>query len=482
MLFHSFRFLVFFPIVFFLYWLSPFRFRKYCLLAASYYFYMCWKAEFIVLILFSTLADYICSLQIAKNRGRRALCKIFLAVSLCVNLGLLFFFKYFNFFGETLTAFCRALSIPFSAPVLDVILPVGISFYSFQTLSYTIDVYQGKMEPERDFISFALFVSFFPQLVAGPIERASSLLPRLKTEHTFSYEDATYGLKLMAWGFFKKLVIADQLAMLFVDPVYHDPGADTGGAFLIATAAFAIQIYCDFSGYSDIARGCAKTMGIDLMVNFKAPYLAVSVRDFWRRWHISLTNWFRDYVYIPMGGNRRGLRRRMLFPLITFTLSGLWHGASWTFVIWGVSHALFLNLETLLARGRGGASRVPFGTLPGRCVTLMLVCFAWIFFRADTLSGAFGMLGRCLAGLRNPALWWALAHQTLYPGKILLASTLFSLLLLLLFDLSNERRDTIQMISNWPGYIRWPVYIAFTLLLILLIPKESAEPFIYFQF
>ncbi len=300
MLFNSFRFLCFFPAVFLLYWGLPFRFRKYMLLVASWYFYMCWKPEFIVLLLLSTAVDYFCGLEIEKRRTSQGRGRGFLGLSLAVNLGLLFFFKYFNFFGETLTALCRWISIPFTAPALNIILPVGISFYTFQTLSYTIDVYRGKLNAERDFATFALFVSFFPQLVAGPIERASNLLPQLKEERPFSYENAAYGLKLMAWGFFKKLVIADRLAALLVDPVFENPANYSGGAFLIAAAAFAIQIYCDFGGYSDIARGCAKAMGIDLTINFKAPYFATSLTDFWRRWHISLTNWFREYVYIPL--------------------------------------------------------------------------------------------------------------------------------------------------------------------------------------
>ncbi len=350
MLFNSFRFLLFFPCVFFLYYTLPFRFRKYMLLAASWYFYMCWKPEFIVLLLLSTAVDYFCGLGIERCRTSPRKAKGFLALSLTMNLGLLFFFKYLNFFGETLTALCRAVSIPFSAPALNIILPVGISFYTFQTLSYTIDVYRGKLAAERDFVTFALFVSFFPQLVAGPIEKASNLLPQLKEEHSFSYDDATYGLKLMAWGFFKKLVIADRLAALFVDPVFENPENYSGGAFLIVAAAFAFQVYCDFGGYSDIARGCAKTMGIDLMVNFKAPYLfSNSISDYWKRNHISLSEWFHDYVYISLGGNRRGPWKKALFVTITFGLSGLWHGAGWTFIIWGLLQALYLNTESLFS-------------------------------------------------------------------------------------------------------------------------------------
>ena len=489
MLFNSFRFLFFFPCVFFLYYALPFRFRKYLLLTASYYFYMCWKPEFIVLILLSTAIDYFCGLGIGKYRANPRAAKGFLTLSLTVNLGLLFFFKYLNFFDETLTALCHAVSIPFSAPALDIVLPVGISFYTFQTLSYTIDVYRGRLKPERDFITFALFVSFFPQLVAGPIEKASNLLPQLREERPFSYENAAYGLKLMAWGFFKKLVVADRLAALLVDPVFENPANYSGGAFLIAAAAFAIQIYCDFGGYSDIARGCAKTMGVDLMVNFKAPYFATSLTDFWRRWHISLTDWFREYVYIPLGGNRKGPWKKALFVTVTFFLSGLWHGAGWTFIVWGLLQALYLNIEALFLRSRtiapsahtaGPWSRCK--SLLSRLVTFVLCCFSWIFFRAASMDDALYILRYSIVGGKTPVLYVKNALWVLYPGTVLTAVLLLSLALLFLFDWANESGDTIAKLSARPIYVRWPVYIAFLLLLLLLIPKEGVAPFIYFQF
>lgn len=486
MLFHSFRFLIFFPCVFFLYYILPFRFRKSMLLAASWYFYMCWKPEFIVLLLLSTLVDYFCGLGIEKRRQAGQPAGAVLSVSLIMNLGLLFFFKYMNFFGQTLTNLCRAVSIPFSVPVLDIILPVGISFYTFQTLSYTIDVYRGKLAAERDFTTFALFVSFFPQLVAGPIEKASNLLPQLREEHPFSYDSAAYGLKLMAWGFFKKLVIADRLATLLVDPVYENPTAYSGGAFLLATAAFAIQIYCDFGGYSDIARGCAKTMGVDLMVNFKAPYFAASLTEFWRRWHISLTGWFREYVYIPLGGNRKGLGKKLLFVAVTFSLSGLWHGAGWTFVVWGLLQAVYLDAEALLAARRKktavSSASGPAKKVLARLVTFALCCFSWIFFRAGSMADAFYIIRHSITGGRAPVSYVQNALTAVLPGKLLTAVILFSLLLLFLFDRTDERRDAIRAISSLPAWIRWPVYLAFLLLLLLLIPKESAAPFIYFQF
>ena len=486
MLFNSMRFLIFFPCVLFLYYALPFRLRKYMLLIASYYFYMCWKPEFIVLILLSTAIDYFCGLGIGKHRTSPRAAKGFLAVSLAMNLGLLFFFKYFNFFGETLTALCRAVSIPFSAPALNIILPVGISFYTFQTLSYTIDVYRGKLEPERDFVTFALFVSFFPQLVAGPIETASNLLPQLKEEHPFSYDNAAWGLKLMAWGFFKKLVIADRLAALFVDPVFENPADWSGGAFVIAAAAFAFQIYCDFGGYSDIARGCAKTMGVDLMVNFKAPYLfSASVSEYWKRNHISLTDWFHDYVYISLGGNRKGPWKKALFVTVTFFLSGLWHGAGWTFVVWGLLQALYLNAEALFRRGGAPSRKGPLSLLRGlaaRLRTFALCCFSLVFFRAGTMGEALYVIRHSVTGWRRPLQYARAALESLDPGRFLLAPVLLALALLFLFDLANERGDAIEALSARPAWVRWPAYAAFMLLLLLMIPKTGSAPFIYFQF
>lgn len=459
------------------------------LLIASWYFYMCWKPEFIVLLIFSTALNFFCGLNIEKFRTNPRKSKAFFALSLFTNLGLLFCFKYMNFFGETLTALCQALSIPFRAPTLNIILPVGISFYTFQALSYTIDVYKGKLKAERDFPSFALFISFFPQLVAGPIEKASNLLPQLNEEHVFSYKDASHGLKLMAWGFFKKLVIADRLAALLVDPVFENPTNYYGGAFLIAAAAFGIQIYCDFGGYSDIARGCAQTMGIRLTENFKAPYFAASLTDFWRRWHISLTSWFREYVYIPLGGNRKGLSKKMLFVTITFCLSGLWHGAGWTFVVWGLLQALYLNAEALFSHRKQTPPphRLPrfAGCCKGlfhRLVTLALCCFSWIFFRAASMGDALYVLRHSITGGKAPIQYVKTAISILYPGNYQTIILLFSLSLLFLFDLVNETEDPIQRVSAQPVYVRWPIYTVSFFLLLLLIPKQGAAPFIYFQF
>lgn len=481
MLFNSLAFLVFFPCVFLLYYALPFRFRKYMLLAASYYFYMCWKPEFIVLILFSTVVDYCCGLGMVRWPERK---KRLLAVSLMMNLGLLFFFKYLNFFGETLTGLCRAVSIPFSAPALNIILPVGISFYTFQTLSYTLDVYKGKLEPERDFVTFALFVSFFPQLVAGPIEKASNLLPQLKVEHPFDYKSVTWGAKRMVWGFFKKMVVADQLAVLIVDPVYQNPDQYRGGALVLATCAFAVQIYCDFGGYSDIARGCAQMMGVRLMANFRNPYFAGSVTEFWKRWHISLTSWFREYIYIPLGGNRKGPAKKCLFVLITFTLSGLWHGANWTFVLWGLLHALVMDLEFLWG-GRFPAGERGAAVHALRCAaTFLVVSGLWIFFRAASLSDALYILRHITWGIGEPVHYIRAALSALNPG---LRETAVLALALLLFgyDLADERGDTVALVSGWPAAVRWTCYLGLVLTVLIFGvygPAYDVRAFAYFIF
>ena len=482
MLFNSLPFLIFFPCIFVLYYALPFRFRKYMLLIASYYFYMCWKPEFIVLILFSTLVDYFCGLGMVRYPGRK---KWLLAVSLAMNLGLLFFFKYLNFFGETLTALCRAVSIPFSAPTLSIILPVGISFYTFQTLSYTLDVYRGKLEPERDFVTFALFVSFFPQLVAGPIEKAADLLPQLKEEHPFTYENAAWGAKLMAWGFFKKMVVADQLAVLIVDPVYQNLGKYEGGALVLATCAFAFQIYCDFGGYSDIARGAARMMGVDLMVNFKSPYFfSHSIGNYWQRNHVSLSRWFTEYVYIPLGGSRKGRVKQYWFTTVTFFLSGLWHGAEWSFVVWGLLQAVYLNLERAFHRGKEPPKSPPLHLL-AIVTTFALSCFSLIFFRAANIGEALYVVRHLLWGIGSPVLYVKTALSALNPGMIETAVLAGALLLLFLFDLADERTDAIAMVSRWPVAIRWCCYLG--LVMIVLVfgvygPGYDVKAFTYFQF
>ncbi|MDZ4796641.1 MAG: MBOAT family protein [Bryobacteraceae bacterium] len=394
MLFNSAEFLIFFPLVVMAYFATPSRFRWLLLLAAGYYFYACWRVEYLALLIFSTVVDYVAGRLMASTAvpARR---KMFLILSLCSNLGLLFFFKYYNFIGGSANYIADNWNLFWHLPELRVLLPVGISFYTFQSLSYTIDVYRGVMQPEKHLGIFAAFVSFFPQLVAGPIERAHSLLPQFHEEHHFSRVFLWEGLQLMLWGFVKKVAIADRLS-LYVNPVYNDPGSHSPLAILVATYFFAFQIYCDFSGYSDIARGSAKIMGFDLMFNFRQPYLSQSIREFWQRWHISLSTWFRDYVYIPLGGNRNHALRNIF---LTFLVSGLWHGANWTFVIWGALHGLYLVISTVTRDMRAtlveatGLNRTPRLLAALRTVTTFhLVLFGWIFFRANSIQDAITVL------------------------------------------------------------------------------------------
>lgn len=399
------------------------------------------------------------------------------------NLGLLFFFKYFNFLSINLNKMFSSFAIPIASPVLDILLPVGISFYTFQTLSYTIDVYNRKIPAEKHFGYFALYVSFFPQLVAGPIERPQNLLPQLKIKHEFDYERVTYGLKLMAWGLFKKMVIADTLA-IYVNKVYNNLPEYQGFVLVIATVFFTLQIYCDFSGYSDIAIGAARMLGIDLMKNFNAPYLATSIKDFWSRWHISLSTWFRDYVYIPLGGNRVDFSRQIFNLLVTFLLSGLWHGANWTFVVWGALHGFLLILETLYDRyvGKKLFEENKFVIVAKTVATFSVVAFAWIFFRANNIDDAFYVLVHMFDGIVSPAKYIKTGFYSLGVWGVAFRKLMFPVLILFLYDYYEQKVSVINKISKYKWIYRWTVYIVFVLYVIFVTPKNTTPDFIYFQF
>lgn len=397
MLFNSFEFFVFFPAVVVLYFILPYRFRWLLLLAASYFFYMWWKVEYAILLVVSTVVDFVVSHQMAKCETKRQK-KKWLWASIFTNIGILFFFKYFNFFNGALRDLFVAQGTEYSIGALEVLLPMGISFYTFQTLSYTIDVYNGRILPAKHFGKFALFVTFFPQLVAGPIERAKHLLPQFDKTFDFEYARVVTGLKQMLWGFFKKLVIADRVAVM-VNLVYNDAGAYDLPTTLLVLYLFAFQIYCDFSGYSDIAIGAARVMGYDIMQNFRVPYLSASIREFWSRWHISLSTWFRDYLYIPLGGNRVVKWRWYYNLFIVFVVSGLWHGANWTFILWGALHGGYLVLA-LLFKGFFDSLHARTGLRTNAnwykwlnvLVTFHLVLFGWHFFRANNVGEAVQML------------------------------------------------------------------------------------------
>lgn len=390
--FNSIGYFLFLAVNVLVYYLLPGKLRNIQLLVASYFFYMCWSPKYALLMLLSTAVTYACGLLVDRQAlGKR---RLWLTLSFAVNLLILFFFKYFNFLSGLIASGLSLLGLSFSAPVLDVLLPVGISFYTFQALGYTVDVYRKDVPAEGSFIDYALFVSFFPQLVAGPIERSGRILGQLKEYHPFRLENLRDGAMPVLWGLFKKMVLADNLAVV-ANTVYNTPQARTGGEFLIATVAFAVQIYCDFSAYSDIARGSAKMLGFSLMENFRCPYMATSIQDFWRRWHISLSSWFRDYLYFPLGGSRRGKWRQLMNILIVFLVSGLWHGAALTFVAWGLLNGLYQVISKLLDPLRKRwfaltsiredsrwlhAFRVAF--------TFFLVCMAWVLFRANSLADA----------------------------------------------------------------------------------------------
>ena len=488
MLFNSIEFAVFFGIVLTLYYALPYRYRPVSLLVASYVFYMAWRVDYLVLILLSTLLDYTIGIAIGRSSAlvRK---RLWLAASIVGNCSVLFIFKYWTFLGESVNVVAQSFGSELKMPVLDVLLPVGISFYTFQTMSYTIDVYRGVKDPEQDIVRFALYVSFFPQLVAGPIERSTRLLPQLDCRTEFSSHQVAGGMRLMLWGLFKKVVIADTLAV-YVDAVYAAPSQFAGIPVLLATYAFAFQIYCDFSGYSDIAIGAARTLGIDLMLNFRQPYFARSVGEFWKRWHISLSTWFRDYLYIPLGGSRVALARWCMNIGVVFIVSGLWHGASWTFVVWGALHGVYLIFSALTGPVRDGiAERIGILRIPALrsawqiFVTFHLVLVGWVFFRAGSFSGAFTVFERIGSITMNEVLALpAGINVAASIGREEMLVAACAVALLFLAHLAEERgRPPLESVSRFPMYRRWAVYAGFALA-VLNLGAPNEVPFIYFQF
>jgi len=473
MFFNSFEFFIFFFSVTAAYFVLPHRFRWVLLLGASYYFYMSWKAEYVILIMTSTLTAYLCALGTGRTESKNKK-RCYLLVSLIVNLGILFTFKYFNFVSDSLREMLAGISIQVNTPALRVLLPVGISFYTFQTLSYTIDVYRGKLKPEKHPGIFALYVSFFPQLVAGPIERASHLLGQFYEEKYFDVRRVCHGMELVFWGIFKKVVIADRLA-IYVDSVYNNAANHSGPSLVLATYFFAFQIYCDFSGYSDIAIGAAKVLGFDLMKNFNRPYFATNVTEFWHRWHISLSTWLRDYLYIPLGGNRKGKSRTYLNIIITMVLGGIWHGASWTFVIWGLVHGVMLAVSKLTMPIRESICKKiglkEWATRPLRIfITFNLVCLCWIFFRANTVSDAFYIVGHLFSGWPN-----------IFIDQIAVSYGIAAIAFLLFAELLQTRGDIAEKLQQSHLALRWGVY-CLILFSIVLFGVTDGSQFIYFQF
>lgn len=486
MTFTTVTFVLFLSLVFAAYWaLSSRRAQNLLLLSASYVFYGWWDWRFCTLMLASSLVDYAIGLQLAKVNGtigRRS----FLAMSVVLNLTLLGVFKYFNFFAESFQVAASQLGWEVGVATLHVILPVGISFYTFQTLGYTIDVYRRNIAPCRSLTDYLAFISFFPQLVAGPIERASAMLPQFAATRHFDGDLARDGCRQMLWGFAKKLIIADRLAVL-VDPYYSQPEAFTGPQLMLATIFFAFQIYCDFSAYSDIAIGTAKLFGIRLMRNFAYPYFSQSVGEFWRRWHISLSTWFRDYVFIPLGGSRCSPFRRFGNLLITFLVSGLWHGAAWRFVIWGG-----INGVAAAANGPGkereSQSNTPGGeanfpnpkTMLRIAGTFSVICSAWIFFRAETFADAMLILEAIGRDLFSASAYQAVL-ETFGQDKFLRTSVAL-LLLFVAWEWFQRREECPLTLRAWPLPMRWSAYTATAWLTLFLMPQTGGQEFIYFAF
>ncbi len=488
MLFNSLQFIVFFPIVIALYFLIPYKKRWILLLAASYYFYMCWKVDYIILIIASTVIDYTCSNKMSKLNNQKSK-KPWLIASIISNLSILFGFKYFNFFSENIQLIFDNYNIFYEMPFFNVLLPVGISFYTFQTLSYTIDVYNNKTAAQKHLGVFAVYVSFFPQLVAGPIERSNHLLPQFFKEHDFSYKRVKSGLEKMLWGFFKKIVIADNLAIL-VDGIYNNVDSYSGIALIIATIFFTFQIYCDFSGYSDIAIGTAKVMGFELRENFKRPYFSKSIREFWQRWHITLSTWFRDYVYISLGGNRVIKWRWHYNILITFLLSGLWHGANWTFIIWGALHGFYLITALILSKPKEKIFKMitNISPLTNKIVdvflTFILVAFAWIFFRANSLSDAIYVITNLFSDFDSITNTNTFKMQFrgigLYTDDIIKNCIL--IIMLITYSLYERDGNVWEKMNKKPRWFRWVIYYILIFGILFVAPHSMVNNFIYFQF
>ena len=491
MTFNSWEFLLFYPIVLLLYFVLPKKCKWPMLLIASYYFYMCYQAELVFLILGTTFISWAASNIIEKSEkpGVRKLC---LTVTLVVCLGVLFFYKYFNFLAGSVTGLIAYFGGTPSQVALNLILPVGVSFYTFQTLSYVIDVYRGDIKTERNFFFYALFVSFFPQLVAGPIERPGNLMPQLKEPKPWNRADAVKGAKHMIVGFFKKVCVADILS-LYVNEIYNDVSNASALGVIIATALFAVQIYCDFSGYTDIAIGCARVMGIRLMKNFDHPYTATTIKEFWSRWHISLSTWFKDYLYFPLGGSRCKKPRHLFNLFVVFLVSGLWHGAAWTYVIWGAIHGVYqiignLTIKSrnrLLVKMRLSEKSLPVVILRRACV-FVLVCFAWLFFRANSMSDAVVLLKSLFVTGWDVGLTDALRSMNLIStetGLTPLFICLFSILILIMIDKAlkydDEEGASYLLLSRGAFvYFIWIIMFAWAILL----SQDIASTFIYFQF
>ncbi len=483
MLFNSIIFLIFFAVTLIFYYIFPFKIKWVLLLIASCVFYMWWRPEFIILILISSFINYFLSgcINVSDSNKFR---KLFLVLNLLANFGILFVFKYAVFVNKSFMELYEYLGKEYPLSDFDIILPMGISFFTFQAAGYSIDVYKRKIKPELNFFKFMLYLMFFPQLVAGPIERAENLMKQLFSRHKFNSVNISTGVKFMLMGYFKKVVIADRAAIL-VDTVYNSIEDFGGIAIIIATLFFTFQIYCDFSGYSDIAIGCAKTFGIDLMKNFNRPYFSVSIKDFWRNWHISLSSWLKDYVYIPMGGSRCMLIRKYFNLLVTFLLSGLWHGANWTFVLWGGIHGFYQIIGDLKNKiFKTDRPQFFLLTFFRIIITFTLVSFAWIFFRANTLSDAFYIVQSIFSDFNNITnaqyMYELLNSMGLSIYEILIC--LCSILFLMAVEVFENKTVIHYKLNSIPFILRFIFYYVVVIAILALGVFGNDKQFIYFQF
>lgn len=483
MLFNTFQYFIFLPIVFAFYWWAnnkSVKLQNFLLLIASYYFYACWDWRFLFLLIFSTGLDYYTGIKM-KDASSDRLKKIWFWLSICINVGFLGVFKYYNFFAASFSDLLSVFGFQVNIGTLEIILPVGISFYTFHGLSYVIDIYKNRIEPERDIVDYSLFVSYFPLLVAGPIERATHLLPQLKKKRVFSYSNAVDGLRQILWGLFKKVVIADNCALI-VNTIFENPEGYSGSSLLIGAVFFAFQIYGDFSGYSDIALGTSRLLGIELLKNFNYPYFSRDIAEFWRRWHISLSTWFRDYLYIPLGGSKGGMWMRIRNTFIIFLVSGFWHGANWTFVVWGALNALYIMPSIILNTNRNNieiAAKDRF--LPSVkdffsiLFTFSLTTIAWVFFRAETVGQAL----LYLKGIFSKTLFtFPVLNSNFISVKVLFLLLFF---LIILEWMGRKFNYALESFTSINRFVRRVFYLIVVLLIIIYGVTTKTE-FIYFAF
>ncbi len=500
MLFNTLSFALFMTVIFLVYWILPHRFRWIVLLVANTYFYISFDVKYLVILLFTTVVSFAVGIAM-ENQGIHKKKKILLSAGIVSVLVFLFVFKYLNFAIGSVETILKTFAIPVQETTLKLLMPAGISFYSFQMVGYLVDVYRGKIQAEHHFGKYAIFVSFFPNISSGPIERAGHFIPQIDAEKKFDYDGVVYGSRLLLWGMLKKAVFADKLAQ-YADIVFNNVYGFSGLSFVLATFFYTFQIYCDFSAYSDMAIGIAKMLGFELPMNFRSPYFATSITDFWSRWHISLSTWFRDYVYIPLGGNRVSKFRRNLNLLITFLVSGLWHGANWTFVLWGGIHGVCQVIEKtvkefILAHGnKNEQDRVAVKersketltnsnrvwqlvkTILSTVVTFCIVSYAWMFFRADSIADALHMTQNMFAdlSLSNALMQMAMGYGTVL--KILVA-----IVFIMVFDYFNQKGDVLKWMSKLPVIVRWGIYVGAAIVVITLnLHGGVSQQFIYFNF